>query len=124
MKPGVLLRRVGLRRSGPLRRRPPQRTAVAQRVDGEEALYVFQRDNGCIAYRLDAAHQCEGRLTLAHVPELGKNAEGKKPPFDRWHLVTECWGANSGGLNPWSETHRHLERKYLRMLYPDRYDRA
>lgn len=121
-RPGIL-RRVGLRRSGPLRRRPPAVSSVAAQVNGEEALFVFQRDNGCVAARLDPAHECEGRLTLAHVPELGKNAYGVKPPFDRWHLITECWGANSGGLQPWSEMHRDLERRYLAMLYPARYER-
>lgn len=86
------------------------------------AIEVQARDRGCIAARLDPEHRCMGRLTLAHVPERGKNALGRKPPFDRYHLVVECLGANSGGTRPWSEMHREIEREYLAGQYPGHYE--
>lgn len=78
---------------------------------------VYERDRVCLAFRMDGLHTCQGRLTLAHVPELGKNALGKKPPSDRYHLVVECMAANSGGLQPWSEMHRDIERAWLASKY-------
>jgi len=86
-------------------------------IDQEVAQEVYERDRGCVAFRLDDTHRCFGRLTLAHVPELGKNALGKKPRSDRYHLVAECYGANSGGTRPWSEMHRDLERAWLAKFY-------
>lgn len=101
-----------------LARRPRVRLTAAERqVREEEAQAVYRRDPVCIAALYDAAHMCEGRLTLGHVPELGKNGLGVKPPFDRWHLVVECLGANSGGLQPWSEMHRDIERAHLAKFY-------
>jgi len=86
-------------------------------IPDDVAQEVYERDRICLALRFDGAHTCWGRLTLAHVPELGKNALGKKPPGDRYHLVVECLGANSGGLQPWSEMHRDLERAWLAKHY-------
>lgn len=86
-------------------------------VPVEVAEDVFARDQGCIAFKLDGLHRCSGQPTLAHVPELGKNALGKKPPDDKYHLVVECLGANSGGTQPWSEMHRDLERAWLAKFY-------
>lgn len=115
MKPGALVRK-------PIRRRP--RLAGAERkFRDEEAGVVFQRDRGCIAALYDSGHRCEGRLTLAHVPELGRNALGRKPDFDRYHLVVECLAANSGGTRPWSEMNRAIERAHLAKHYPERYRR-
>jgi hypothetical protein len=83
-------------------------------IPGDVAEEVYDRDQRtCLAFRFDGAHTCWGRLTLAHVPELGKNALGRKPPSDKFHLVAECVGANSGGLRPWSEMHRDIERAWL-----------
>lgn len=87
----------------------------------QEALEVYRRDSGCIAAKYDPSHACYGRLTLAHVPELGENALGMKPPFDRYHLVVECLAANSGGTDPWSEQHHDIERAHLARHYPERY---
>jgi len=101
----------------PLRRHAPR---VDNRVTPGEALAVFTRDGGCIALLYDPSHACLGRLTLAHVPELGKNGLGMKPPSDRYHMVSECYGANSGGTRPWSEMHRDIERAHLAKHYPDR----
>lgn len=101
-----------------------KRLAGAERkFRAEEAGVVFQRDAGCIAARHDPDHRCEGRLTLGHVPALGQNALGKKPPFTRYHLVVECLAANSGGTRPWSETHRDIERAHLAKHYPERQGR-
>jgi len=116
------VKRVALIRRSPLRRRRPKPlSSEEQREVMQEALDIYRRDNGCIAQRYDPSHHCEGRLTLAHVPELGQNALDKKPPFDRFHLVVECLGANSGGTRPWSEMHRDVERAHLAKMYPDRY---
>lgn len=100
------------------RKRPKPMTMDERRAAMEEALYVMHRDAGCIAARYDPGHSCEGRLTLAHVPREGMNALGHKPPFDRFHLVVECLGANSGGTRPWSETHRDVERAHLAKFEP------
>ena len=87
-------------------------------IDPDVAEEVYDRDRRtCLAFRLDGTHRCFGRMTLAHVPELGKNALNKKPPSDKYHLVVECFGANSGGLQPWSEMHRDLERAWLADFY-------
>lgn len=119
MKRTPLVRKAPMRRAAIVRRRKPKRD---NRVPELEALHVLQRDGVCIALQYDPSHQCVGRLTLAHVPERGQNALGMKPPSDRYHLVAECYGANSGGLNPWSETHREIERAHLEKLYPGRYE--
>jgi hypothetical protein len=78
---------------------------------------VFERDGGCVAAKVDPAHKCFGALTLEHVPERGKNALGKKAPTDAQHCIALCYGANSGGLQPWAELHREAERAYLERLY-------
>jgi hypothetical protein len=75
--------------------------------------YIFERDKGCVAARVDPEHVCLGRPTLEHVPELGKNALGKKPCPCRFHLLTLCYGANSGGTRPWGEMHRAEERAWI-----------
>jgi hypothetical protein len=118
-----LLRRTPLRRRRIRVRRDVKSSWEPPRIPVDEAYAVFLRDDGCIAAKYDPSHVCFGRLTLAHVPELGQNALGKKPPDDRYHLVAECLGANSGGLQPWSEMHRDIERRHLSKHYPDRYRR-
>lgn len=114
------MKRTPLVRKTPLRRRPLA-ADDDRRVFPGERLAVFMRDGGCIARIYDPSHACDGRLTLAHVPEEGKNALGVKPPSDRFHLVAECLAANSGGTRPWSETHRDIERAHLAKHYPERY---
>lgn len=91
---------------------------MTRRIPKDVGQEVYERDEGvCLAHRFDGLHKCQGGMTLAHVPELGKNALGKKPPDDRYHLVVECHGANSGGLRPWSEAHRDIERAWLAKFY-------
>jgi hypothetical protein len=77
---------------------------------------VFERDGGCVAARVDRSHECAGRLTIEHVPELGLNALGKRAPSDPRHLLTLCLGANSG---EWAPTHREDERAWLAQFYPE-----
>ncbi len=114
MKPGALVRKAPFRRHAPRRdNRPPAAEVIA----------VITRDVVCIALTYDPSHSCFGRLTMAHVPELGENALGMKPPSDRYHLVAECLGANSGGTRPWSEMNRDKERAHLAKHYPERYRR-
>ena len=116
MKAGALIRK-------PIHRSRPRLTLVELEDREVEAEAVYERDHGCIAAQYDPDHRCEGRLTLGHVPELGQNALGKKPPFDRYHLVVECLGANSGGTRPWSEMNRDTERAHLAKHYPERFGR-
>lgn len=115
------MKRTPLRRKTPLRRtridRRRKRNWSPPRIPPEEAHVVAVRDQGCIAAKYDASHVCFGRLTWAHVPVFGKNAYGKKPPDNRYHLVMECLGANSGGLQPWSELNHHIERAHLAKHY-------
>lgn len=98
--------------------RHEERVKPDNHVHPATRLAVFDRDGGCIALRYDPSHRCFGRLTPAHVPEADKNALGMKPPSDIYHLVAECLGANSGGTDPWSETHRDIERAHLAKHYP------
>ncbi len=92
--------------------------------------YVFERDGGCIARIFDIGqrvHECRDRwgtphspletwrMTLAHVPEVGQNAYGSKPPDDELHTVTECYGSNvltGPGQGPSREL-RAFERKWI-----------
>lgn len=117
MKRTPLERRTPLKRTAMKRGRPK----VDNRPHPSEVIAVIARDGGCIALKYDPSHSCEGRITMAHVPERGKNALGVKPPSDRYHMVAECLKANSGGTQPWSETHRDVERRHLAKFYPDRY---
>ncbi len=95
-------------------------------MPAELALYIFERDRICLAFRVEgAAHQCRERflgtphapddrryLRIAHVKSdarLGKRAEP-----DKWHLVAECDDANEH----WSSSHRAEERSYLARVEP------
>lgn len=70
--------------------------------------YVFNRDGGCIM-RHRPGHACRGPLELAHVPERGHNAFGKKAPDDEHHTVCECRGINGAP----TRADREYERTYL-----------
>lgn len=75
--------------------------------------YVFNRDGGCV-FRFQRDHVCRGPLELAHVPERGKNAFGKKAPTDERHTVCECRGINGAP----SRADREYERAYLASKEP------
>lgn len=98
-----------------IRKRPPERhpTLHGKPVSITELRsYVFGRDSVCVAYAAsvlaqgEPEHECRGKwgakhdpfmvslMTLAHVPDEGANALGKRAPDDELHTVTECYGAN------------------------------
>lgn len=111
MNPGVLIRRVALRRTGPIRRKARPKD---DRVTPELHEFVLRRDDyRCIATRFSSSHVCEGHLTFEHVPERGKNAYGVRAPSNRWHGVAACLGAQTG----WCLTHREDERAWLELIY-------
>lgn len=73
---------------------------------------VLERDQGCMAPRLDPdAGPCEGRLTLDHVKD--QPMMGKRAPSDMAHLVTLC---ERHHLGRWATSHRPLLREYLRAV--------
>lgn len=88
--------------------------------------YIFERDQICVAWRADPAHECRDRwgyphaptetylLTLAHVPAANENALGKKAPDDERHAVAECYNANAGVTREL----RAYERAYLARVEP------
>ena len=113
MRPGVLLRRIGLRRRTLLRRHP---RPARGRVSPSLYWFVIARDSyRCIATRFDIAHRCVGRLTFEHVPEAGKNTYGVRAPSNRYHGVAACLGAQQP--EGWCATHRTEERAWLEALY-------
>lgn len=91
--------------------RPPPRTDP---VDPMLRIRVLQRDNGCVALRLDpGAGPCAGRLTLDHVRD--EAMLGRRAPSDERHLVTLCELHHTGlvaGSN-WATSHRPELRVYL-----------
>lgn len=94
--------------------RPPPRTDP---VDPMLRIRVLQRDNGCVALRLDpGAGPCAGRLTLDHVRD--EAMLGKRAPSDERHLVSLCEGHHldtRAGAN-WATSHRPALRAYLTMV--------
>lgn len=119
------MKRSPLRRKTPLARAPmkPWRRAEDDptRVDPAEAQYVLARDGSCIAAQLDPEHRCEGRDTIDHVPEHGRNAFGTRATCsehgvaDRHVLVRLCLGGNTGG---WASAHRDQERDWIARKSP------
>lgn len=71
---------------------------------------VLERDQGCVARRLDSlADWCEGPLTLDHVkaqPRMGVRA-----PSDAAHLVVLC--SRHHLETGWATSHRPELRAYL-----------
>jgi hypothetical protein len=70
---------------------------------------VLRRDGGCVAPRLGASLDCQGRATLDHVKD--QPMMGKRAPSDADHLVTLCefhhlWSG-------WATSHRPELRAYL-----------
>lgn len=89
-------------------RRPPPTLLGVPVTMGTLRSYVFNRDGGCI-FRFEPGHQCRAPLELAHVPERGQNAYGRKPPDDEYHTVCECSGINAAP----TKAHREFERAHL-----------
>jgi hypothetical protein len=93
---------------------------MRDRVSPELALYIFRRDQGCIAPRLGGtAMDCWGRNRIEHVkaePRMGVRAE---PRPDR--LVTLCEGHTEPGMRAgyvWctAKENRAAMREYLRRV--------
>ena len=80
-------------------------------VTPELALFVLQRDAGCMAVRFgEPSTSCSGRLTLDHVKDAPRM--GKRAPSDAAHLVALCeWHHIWSG---WATSHRNELRAYLR----------
>ena len=93
---------------------------MTDRVSPALALYVFQRDQGCVAPMLGgSAMDCWGRNRIEHVkaePRMGKRAE---PRPDR--LVTLCEGHTEPGMRAgyvWctDKANRAAMREYLQRV--------
>lgn len=91
---------------------------MRDRVPPELALYIFERDGGCVAPRLGGSFMdCWGRNRIEHVkkePRIGKRAEPLKS-----RLVTVCEGHSEPGMKAgyvWCTDHhnRERQREYLR----------
>ena len=79
-------------------------------VTQEVALFVIQRDSGCVAVRLgESPADCSGRLTLDHVKD--QPAMGKRAPSDPRHLVSLCEAHHL--WSGWATSHRPELRRYL-----------
>ena len=94
-----------LRRRSLLRRRP-RRDPVSRDV----ALFVINRDQGCVAPRLGGSSMdCGGRDTLDHVRD--EPMMGKRAPSDIAHLVVLCEAHHL--WTGWATSHRPELRRYL-----------
>jgi hypothetical protein len=91
------------------RRRPEDRVTEAV------ANYVFARDYGCVAPRLDIEGPCEGRIEIDHVDNAGL---GKRGPSTADNLVSLC-SAHHRTKTENARALRPLLRAYL-----DRVERA
>jgi hypothetical protein len=87
-------------------KRHPRRDPVTP----ETYRLVMERDQGCVAPRLDrTAGLYRGALTLDHVKDAPRM--GQRAPSDPGHLVTVCaWHHMETG---WATSHRPELRKYL-----------
>ena len=91
---------------------------MTDRVTPAVALFVLQRDNGCIAPRLGGTfHDCWGRNRLEHVQDSGGRM-GRRAPSDAAHLVTLCEGHTEPGMRAgyvWAtdKANREACREYL-----------
>ncbi len=94
---------------------------MRDRVTPETALFVLQRDQGCMAPRLGGSFMdCAGRDGLEHVQD-GYGRMGRRAPSDAAHLVTLCDGHREPGMKAgrvWCTTHENREamREYLRSV--------
>ena len=91
---------------------------MTDRVAPAVALFVLQRDQGCIAPRLGGTyHDCWGRNRLEHVQDSGGRM-GRRAPSDAAHLVTLCEGHTEPGMKAgyvWAtdKANREACREYL-----------
>lgn len=75
-----------------------RRRAKADPVSGELAIYVFQRDGGCVVGalarlgKISVEEPCSGRLTAAHVRDRNGGRMAKRPPSTRRRLASVCAG--------------------------------
>jgi len=70
---------------------------MTDRVTPDVALFVLNRDSGCIAPRLGgSAMDCWGRNTIAHVKDEPRM--GRRAPSDPAHLATICQGHAEDGM--------------------------
>lgn len=99
---------MALSRKSPMKRRRAR--PAEDRVDPLDAIYVIQRDGGCVAAQTDPTHLCQGRITVEHVPERGENALGVRAKSNRRHMIALCLGAQGAY---WGEMHREVERDWL-----------
>lgn len=94
---------------------------------GEVREAVIQRDQGCLAPRLDpAAGECRdkwgtlvtGTLRGMEVDRIREHPTMGKAPshLDATHMVAVCSFHHQGG---WATSHRPELRAYLRRLYPE-----
>jgi hypothetical protein len=92
----------------------------SERVSHVLAVYIFQRDGGCVAPRLGGtAMDCWGRNRIEHVkaePRMGRRAEARP---DR--LVTLCEGHTEPGMKAgrvWctDKANRQAMREYLQRV--------
>jgi len=91
---------------------------MRDKVTPETALYVLQRDAGCVAPRLGGSYlDCAGRNRLEHVQDNGGRM-GRRAPSDPAHLVTLCEGHTEAGMRAgyvWAtdKANRQAMRDYL-----------
>jgi hypothetical protein len=91
---------------------------VRDKVTPEVALFVLQRDQGCMAPRLGGSFMdCAGRDGLEHVQD-GYGRMGRRAPSDAAHLVTLCDGHREPGMKAgrvWctDKANRAAMREYL-----------
>lgn len=99
-----------------------RRHARRDPVTHEVRLYVLERDGGCVSPRLGGtAHDCWGRLTLAHVKDT--QCMGLRAPSDARHLAAVCQGHAEDGTRAgycWVTDRRNIEalREYLASVEP------
>lgn len=102
-------------------KRSPLRSRPHRVTPEERAVYlaVEQRDQGCMAPRLDPeSGPCDGRLTRQHV----KDGPGGPRVTDEAHLLMLCEGhhTETRAGRQWATSDRGLalQRDHLRRLYP------
>lgn len=88
------------------------------RVSPSVAVFVLNRDQGCVAPRLGGSFlDCFGRNRLEHVQD-GGGRMGRRAKSDPAHLVTLCEGHTEAGMRAgyvWAtaKVNREAMRAYL-----------
>jgi hypothetical protein len=92
---------------------------MRDKVTTAVAVFVLNRDGGCVAPRLGGSFMdCSGRNRLEHVQD-GGGRMGRRAKSDPAHLVTLCSGHTEEGMRGgyvWAthKTNRQAMRDYLR----------